>query len=127
MRLLRGAIMSIAMLATASAADFSYRYYRFQTTNTLNGGTAIQMSEFKFLNGTTRVVPILPAAGGTGAVTNTPAGDSPANEQPVNLVDNSTGTKWFNFGNTGTGGRRAVVAGCVAEGTWRQGRPRLAS
>lgn len=106
-----GITLFTSALGQAGAADFNYRYYKFQTTNTLNGGTAIQFSEFKFLSGTTRVVPVLPAGGGSGAVTITPAGDSPANEGPDKLVDNNTGTKWFNFGN-GTapaGGRRAVV------------------
>ena len=88
------------------AADYNYRYYKFQTTETLGGGNLIQMSEFKLLNGTTRHSPDL---GNGGQVFNTPAGESPGNEMPVNLIDDNTATKWFNFGGGDTPGLRAVI------------------
>ncbi len=101
-----GALLGLAVFASPlGAAQYNFRYYRFQTTETLGGGNAIQMSEFKLLGGGTRYSPDL---GNGGNVYNIPAGESPGAEMPVNLIDDDTGTKWFNFGGAG-GGKRAVI------------------
>ena len=51
-QLFTGLALLGSAFCTLSAADFNYRYYRFKPTDTLNGGTATQMSEFKFFTGT---------------------------------------------------------------------------
>ena len=102
---LAGAVLALVSASPLRAADYNFRYYKFQTTATLNGGNMIQMSEFKLLSGATRHSPDL---GNGGAVYNIPAGESPGGEMPPNLIDDNTGTKWFNFGGAG-GGKRAVV------------------
>jgi len=103
--LLAGAVLALVAASPVRAAGYNFRYYKFQTTETLSGGNAIQMSEFKLLSGTTRHSPDL---GNGGAVYNIPAGESPGAEMPPNLIDDNTATKWFNFGGAG-GGKRAVI------------------
>lgn len=79
--------------AAADAAEKTYQYYRFQPTklrDTPNIANSIQLSEFEFMLGNT----ILDLTGVT--VTN-PGGNSPGPEQPTNLIDQSTGSKWLDF------------------------------
>jgi hypothetical protein len=97
-------MLALASAAAVEAKDVTYRYYKFTTTTTLGGINAIQMSEFRFVNGTTTTNPVI-ASGGN--VTLSPGlSANGGGEDPVNLLDNNFSTKWFNFG---TNGKEALV------------------
>jgi hypothetical protein len=97
-------MLALASTAAVEAKDVTYRYYKFTTTATLGGINAIQMSEFRFVNGTTTTNPVI-ASGGN--VTLSPGlSANGGGEVPTNLLDNNFGTKWFNFG---TNGKEALV------------------
>ncbi len=99
-----GALLAIAAAGAAHAKDVTYRYYKFTTTATLGGINAIQMSEFRFLNGTATTNPVL-ASGGAVSLSPSLSGNGNG-EGPENLLDGVFTTKWFNFG---TNGKEAVV------------------
>jgi|GEM_PF-2617807 len=79
----------LALRAVTQSAS-TYRYFRFTSLKLRNGAVAnsIQLSEFRFSNGGIPVVP--------SAVAN-PGGDSPAGEEPANIIDGNDFSKWLDF------------------------------
>jgi hypothetical protein len=79
------------LCASAGAAEHTYQYFRF-TPDKLRteGANSIQLSEFQFLLGGT---PLSTA----GVVVSNPLGNNPNGEQPPNIIDGSTATKWLDF------------------------------
>ena len=71
------------------AADATYQYYRFTTTQTA-GETLIQVSEFDLIDGGNKV-------DYTNLTVTNPGGNSPANEDPPKIIDGDTNTKWLDF------------------------------
>ena len=76
---------------TATAADYTYQYFRYTPTTLRGPGeNSVQISELRFIdNGT----PISVA----GVIVTDPGGDSPGGEGPEKLIDGDTGSKWLNF------------------------------
>jgi hypothetical protein len=73
----------------ASAAVFSYRYFRFTPTKLKGAVELVQLSEFEFFNGATPV----PTAG----ILVTDPGDTRTPELPPNVVDGNFATKWLDY------------------------------
>ena len=71
------------------AADATYQYYRFTTTQTAGEGL-IQVSEFDLINDGNKV-------DYTNLTVTNPGGNSPANEEPPKIADGDTNTKWLSL------------------------------
>ncbi|MEN8773779.1 MAG: discoidin domain-containing protein [Akkermansiaceae bacterium] len=84
-------ILCVISITTVNtwAADSTYQYYRFTTTQSA-GETLIQLSEFDLINDGNKV------DYADLTVTN-PGGNSPQNEDPPKIIDGDTNTKWLSF------------------------------
>ena len=71
------------------AADTTYQYYRFTTTQTA-GDSMIQVSEFDLINDGNKV-------DYTNLTVSNPGGNSPGGEEPAKVIDGDTSTKWLDF------------------------------
>ena len=71
------------------AADATYQYYRFTTTQTAGEGL-IQVSEFDLINNGNKV-------DYTNLTVTNPGGNSPPNEEPPKIIDGDINTKWLDF------------------------------
>jgi hypothetical protein len=108
------AIASLLLLAAvpASAADFTYRYFRFKTTKIKGSGSALQLSEFTFSHaGTLLNLNDREGTGTNPVVVAVTAGDAdPAGgEGTLKLVDGSLDTKLYR-GNALATGNEIVFA-----------------
>jgi hypothetical protein len=76
----------------SAQTDATYSNYRFTPTKLRDNDAAIsiQLSEFVFINDGDDLF-------ADNLVVEVPGGNSPAGEQPENLLDVDTGTKWLNF------------------------------
>jgi hypothetical protein len=86
------------MAASASAAEKSYRYFRFETTRVWNDNANMQMAEFTFSHNGTVINTNNRDGSGVGVVPVTitsGAQDPNAGEGPAKVGDGDTGTKWF--------------------------------
>ncbi|MBC8149543.1 MAG: cadherin-like domain-containing protein [Verrucomicrobiaceae bacterium] len=71
------------------AADATYQYYRFTTTQTA-GETLIQVSEFDLIDGGNKV-------DYTNLTVTNPGGNSPLGEEPPKIIDGDINTKWLSL------------------------------
>ena len=71
------------------AADATYQYYRFTTTQTA-GESMIQVSEFDLINDGNKV-------DYTNLTVSNPGGSSPGGEEPPKVIDGNINTKWLDF------------------------------
>lgn len=92
---LAGLLVSLAIATAATAAEASYRYFRFTPIKLRNDSTSnsIQISEFTFLYGG---APVSYA----GATVSNPGGYTPTAEVAANVMDGNTATKWLDFGKS---------------------------
>ena len=87
-----------ACMATASAAEKTYRYFRFETTRVWNGNPSMQMAEFTFSRNGTVLNTNNRNGSGVSAmpVTITSGAQNPTeNEGPTKVGDGNLGTKWY--------------------------------
>ncbi|WP_367871468.1 hypothetical protein [Luteolibacter sp. Populi] len=85
-------------MATASAAEKTYRYFRFETMRVWNGNPNMQMAEFTFSHNGTVLNSNNRNGSGVGVlpVTITSGDQNPTeNEGPTKVGDGNLGTKWF--------------------------------
>lgn len=75
-------------LRTVSQGSASFRFFRFTPSKPRGFGLAngIQLSEFSFFNSGSPVAPVSAS---------NPLGNNPVGEEPANLIDNNTATKWY--------------------------------
>lgn len=82
-------VTNTVTVRTVTGGSASGRYVRFRQIALRDPAvTMIQLAEFRFFNNGAAVVPV--------AVSN-PGGNSPAAEQPSNLIDGNNTTKWLDF------------------------------
>ena len=81
-------VLALIVTPAATAAEFTSQYFRWRPTKLRNSTNELQISEFKFMLGTTAV------PWSTATVTTTGGGVF-ANEGVANIKDLSTNTKWF--------------------------------
>jgi hypothetical protein len=86
---LRGLLLYTLVTDLASAAAANYRYYRFRATSLRGITPYVQLSEFRFFNGTAPVTNL--------AASDPSPGSSPTAETAPNSVDGSLSTKWLDY------------------------------
>jgi hypothetical protein len=91
-------MISLAALSFASAAEKTYRYYRFDPVKIFNNGGNMQLAEFTFSLGGNILNTNNRNGSGTGVVSVaiTSGGQNPNDgEGPAKVGDGTLGTKWF--------------------------------
>jgi gliding motility-associated-like protein len=73
-----------------SVTAYKYAKVVFSNTKTFNAANSIQVAEWKWFNGANEV-------SRTGVTVTNPGGSNPGGEEPQNIYDGSTYSKWLDF------------------------------